>query len=65
MSVRLIWTGLAATLRGYYLRSWRYGAFTERIAREAVEREKWPESRLRAYQQERLAFVLQRRRIRP
>src|SRR5262245_18937855 len=51
---------LAATVRGLYLRSWRYGPVTDRIARAALGRERWPEIRIRRYQQERLAFVLQR-----
>lgn len=50
----------AASLRGFYLRSWRYGADTERLVGEALERERWSEAQWRQWQQERLAFVLQR-----
>lgn len=51
---------LAASVRGLYLKRSRYGAASARIAREALERDRWSEERLRAYQQERLAFVLNR-----
>ncbi|MGE0360212.1 MAG: phenylacetate--CoA ligase family protein [Vicinamibacterales bacterium] len=51
---------LAASARGLYLRTSRYGASSERIAAEALARDRWPAARLEAYQQERLAFVLHR-----
>jgi phenylacetate-CoA ligase len=51
---------IAASLRGYYLRSWRYGAETERLVAEALEREHWSPERWKAWQEERLAFVLHR-----
>jgi len=31
----------AASLHGLRLRSWRYGPETERLVREAIERETW------------------------
>jgi phenylacetate-CoA ligase len=51
---------IAASLRGYYLRSWRYGPDTERIVEQALEREHWPRERWQAWQAERLAGILQR-----
>ena len=51
---------LVAGTRGLYLRSARYGAASEQAAAAALERDRWPEARLRAYQDERLAFVLHR-----
>jgi phenylacetate-CoA ligase len=49
-----------ASTRGFYLRLWRYGHDTERLVEEALERETWSEARWRSWQQERLAFVLNR-----
>jgi phenylacetate-CoA ligase len=51
---------LAATLRGYYLRSWRYGPETERLVEEALERERWSAEQWKRWQEERLAYVLHR-----
>ena len=51
---------LAASLRGLYLRSWRYGPETERLAEEAIGRESWSPEQWRTWQEERLAFVLHR-----
>ena len=51
---------LAASLRGLYLRSWRYGPETERLVLEARERETWTPERWRSWREERLAFVLHR-----
>ena len=51
---------IAATLRGLYLRWWRYGADTERLVEAALERDRWSPERWRAWQEERLAFVLHR-----
>lgn len=51
---------VAASLRGYYLRSWRYGPETERLVAEALERETWSQERWQGWQQERLAFMLHR-----
>ena len=51
---------LVASARGLYLRRTRYGADTDRLAAEALDRDRWPEERLRAWQQARLAHVLRR-----
>ena len=32
---------IAVSLRGLYLRSWRYGPETERFVEEALDREHW------------------------
>ena len=50
----------AATARGLQLRSWRYGPETERLIAEAFERESWDAERWREWQDERLAFILNR-----
>ncbi len=49
-----------ASLRGLYLRWWRYGPRTEELVAAALERESWPVERWRRHQEERLAFVLER-----
>lgn len=51
---------LAATARGWQLRSWRYGPETARLLEEALMREKWSAEAWRQWQQERLAYVLHR-----
>ena len=51
---------VAASLRGFYLRSWRYGPETDRLVEEALERENWTPHRWKAWQEERLAHVLHR-----
>lgn len=51
---------VAATMRGMYLRSWRYGRETDTLVREALDRDHWSEDRWRAWREERLAFVLHR-----
>jgi phenylacetate-CoA ligase len=50
----------AASARGFYLRSWRYGRRTEAYIEAAIERETWSPEKWKAYQEERLAFVLHR-----
>ena len=50
----------AASIRGFYLRSWRYGPETERLAEEAVSRESWSQEQWRVWQEERLTYVLHR-----
>jgi phenylacetate-CoA ligase len=50
----------AASLRGLYLRSWRYGPESTQLVTEALERERWSPERWRAWQEERLAYVLHR-----
>jgi phenylacetate-CoA ligase len=49
-----------ASARGYYLRSWRYGAETERLVEEALCREQWSTNRWTQWQNEQLAVVLHR-----
>ncbi len=51
---------IAASVRGLYLRSWRYGPETERLAEEAIGREGWSPDQWHAWQEERLAYVLHR-----
>ena len=41
--------GLAASLRGYQLRRWRYGPETDQLTAEAREREHWSESEWNAW----------------
>jgi phenylacetate-CoA ligase len=50
----------AASVWGYYLRSWRYGPETERLVNEALERETWSAGQWKNWQEERLAFILHR-----
>ncbi len=50
----------AATLRGLYLRVWRYGTGSERLVEEALARESWTAARWQAWREERLAHVLHR-----
>ena len=49
-----------ATLRGYFLRGWRYGRETDRLIEEARERERWPAERWREWQEGQLALLLRR-----
>lgn len=51
---------MAASLRGYYLRAWRYGPDTERLVAEALEREHWTGARWDAWREERLGYILHR-----
>ena len=51
---------VAASVRGGYLRSWRYGPETERLVEEALERERWSPARWDDWRGERLARVLRR-----
>jgi phenylacetate-CoA ligase len=50
----------AASMRGLYLRSWRYGSETDRLVEEALERELWTPDQWKAWQEERLRSVLHR-----
>lgn len=50
----------AATLRGMYLRAWRYGAGSEQLVEDALARESWSAAQWQAWRDERLAFVLNR-----
>jgi phenylacetate-CoA ligase len=49
-----------ATLRGYYLRSWRYGPETPEIVAQALERERWSATQWQQWQHERLSRQLHR-----
>ncbi len=51
---------IVASMRGFYLRSWRYGPETDHLVEEALEREAWTSDRWKAWQDERLAYVLHR-----
>ena len=51
---------LVASARGYQLRSWRYGAETEELIAEALEREHWTSERWKTWQENRLSFILNR-----
>lgn len=49
---------VAASVRGYYLRSWRYGSQTEVIAKEAIARERWTAQQWKQYNDVRLSTML-------
>jgi phenylacetate-CoA ligase len=49
-----------ASGRGYYLSAWRYGAETERLVAQALERDYWSASQWKTYQENRLSFLLHR-----
>jgi phenylacetate-CoA ligase len=51
---------VAASLRGLYLRAWRYGAETDRLVEEAHERERWNAESWQRWREQRLAYVLER-----
>ena len=51
---------VAATLRGAYLRWWRYGPNSERLVREALDREQWSPERWAHWRAEHLAMMLER-----
>ena len=51
---------VAATLRGLTLRRWRYGAETEQLIAETIERESWSPARWDAWRGDRLARLLHR-----
>ena len=51
---------LAASLHGWRLRGERYGHETDDLVQAALEREAWPADRWRAWEEDRLAFVLHR-----
>jgi phenylacetate-CoA ligase len=51
---------LAASARGFYLRGWRYGPETDHLVDEALAREAWSAQQWRMWQEERLAYVLNR-----
>jgi len=49
---------LVASTRGFQLSRQRYGPETDRLAAEAVQRERWPPERWRVWQDDRLARLL-------
>ncbi len=51
---------VAASLRGFYLNSWRYDSKTERFVEEALERDFWSEKQWQNFRENRLSFVLNR-----
>lgn len=51
---------LAASLRGYYLNSWRYDKNTERRVEEILERDFWSEKQWREWRENRLSLILNR-----
>lgn len=51
---------LAASVRGYYLRWWRYGNETEKLVKEALERETWSSDRWKMWQEKQLFYMLHR-----
>jgi phenylacetate-CoA ligase len=51
---------VAASVRGWQLERWRCGAETERLVEEALERESWTAERWKAWQEEKLARLLDR-----
>ena len=50
----------AATLRGFHLRSFRYGPESDRLRDEALAREQWSPAEWTRWREDRLAFVLWR-----
>ena len=51
---------VAATLRGRYLKSWRYGPESEQLVAQTLERDHWTPERWRVWRDDRLAQVLHR-----
>jgi len=51
---------LAASMRGFQLRWWRYGSETERLIEEVLERDTWTPEKWKIWQEERLSYVLHR-----
>ena len=49
---------VAATMWGYYLRSWRRGPATERLIEEALDRDRWSAARWSSWLEERRARIL-------
>jgi phenylacetate-CoA ligase len=50
----------AATLRGWYLKRWRYGAESEQLVEEALARDAWTAAQWVTWREERIAYVLHR-----
>jgi phenylacetate-CoA ligase len=51
---------VAATMRGGYLRAWRYGPRTDQLRDQALERDYWTPQRWATWREERIAYVLHR-----
>jgi len=51
---------LAATIRGYYLRSWRYDENTDDLVEKILKRDYWDAEEWKSWQEERLGYVLER-----
>ena len=51
---------VVASLRGLYLRSWRYGPETEGLVEAALDRDAWSEREWRNWREERLSRLLHR-----
>lgn len=51
---------VAASLRGYYLRSWRYNTKAELLVDEYLSRENWGSEQWQTWQDEKTSFVLHR-----
>jgi phenylacetate-CoA ligase len=49
-----------ATVRGLYLRRWRYSSETDALAEQALERESWTRAQWQGWQEERIARLLSR-----
>ena len=50
----------AATLRGWYLKRWRYGVESEQLIEEALARDAWTAPQWAKWREERIAYVLHR-----
>ena len=55
-----LFRNVISTVRGYQLRSWRYGPETARLVDEALERDHWSVGQWKSYHENRLAYVLNR-----
>ncbi len=49
-----------ASGRGYQLQRWRYGAQTETLVQQALERDQWTDSQWQTWREEKLAHILHR-----
>ncbi len=51
---------LAASMRGYQLRWWRYSKQTDQLVRKALEKENWSSDQWKLWQENRLEYILNR-----
>lgn len=51
---------LSASLRGYYLNSWRYDSKTEKLVEETLERDFWSDGEWQTWKEDRLCRLLNR-----